>query len=249
LEEVDKALAQKHVKVMLSCQPRDAVLTFPDEGSGAGPSYTCPLTWWFLPGKHRVDAAQDGFNGAQEEIDVRERGDAGARQIVLAAVQSEVPTAPPPEPGGTTVAGGEPGPGLAGSGAGITKPLEVEAGSSHVLEWALMGAGLGLGIAGGVLQGVAYSDNEDLYSKYSDTKHFPDGDEGKRQYDAEYGDEIRPKKIAAGVLFGVGGAAVAAGAVLWVIREPRRQAEGGEPVSLAPLCLPQGGGAVMTWEW
>ena len=239
LEEVEKELAKGHVKVTINCQPAGASLIIDPAPAGPRPSYACPLTWWFLPGKHRVHAELVGFKAQSEDVDVRERGDTGNRQIVLAKIESERPIPMP----------GEIGPDVTIDPGGIAKPAEPKAQPSRALEWVLIGSGLALGITGGVLQGVAYGDNEDLYAKYADTTDFPDGEEGKRQYDAAYQDEVRPREISAYVLYGVGGAAVATGAILWLVRRPGNRTEEKTPLSLVPLSLPGGGGAVMTLEW
>ena len=158
------------------------------------------------------------------EIDVRARGDSGVRTIELAAVAPTLPT--------------DDGTGVAGV---IAEKPPRRKGRSRVLEWALIGSGLGLGAVGGIVQGAGYAKNESLHSKDLDSPDFP--------YEERYQDEVRPMEIASYVLYGVGGAAVVAGVVTWFVRKPGGGDAKSGVFTVSPLPLRGSTGALMTWEF
>ena len=241
LQEVETSLKQTHVKVTFTCQPEGLLLRIP--GSSLGPASSSAFrvphfafVWWFLPGKHQLQAEAPGYQPRMVEIEVRQTGDSGVREIRLAAiVPDKIPM------------GENTGPDGAGAGL-IVKPAEPKE-DSRALEWVLIGSGLALGVTGGIFHGLGYSRNEELDAEYSDASKHEYGPDAKTAYDAAFDDEVRPKQIAAYVLYGVGGAALVAGIVTWAVRKPGGESAEAVPVTVAPLTLPGGGGAMMTLEW
>jgi len=110
--------------------------------------------------------------------------------------------------------------------------------SQAVAGWALLGGGLAVGVAGIIVQGLAYAENEELH----------DNSATQGQYEADKEEQVKPKEIAAGVLMGVGGAAVLAGIVTLVVKKKKKGKEAAA-ISFAPYSLPHGGGAMISFEW
>ncbi|MBM4355859.1 MAG: hypothetical protein FJ109_19075 [Deltaproteobacteria bacterium] len=241
------------------------------EGQSAirNPEYACPLTWWFLPGKQHVHAFKEGYLAQTVEIDVRERGEQGGYTIRLATVAPEPPKPAPPDVELAKAADGNadrstipstplPSKGPEGTpsgpvegGAGDHRPLTIVQTAepkpkSKALEWALIGSGGAVAVAGGIFHGVAHSKNEDLYGDY---KHSADPSAAKKKYDAAYDDDVLPKEIAAYVMYGVGGAAVVTGVIIMAVRHARSDGEEPSSPSVVPMPIPDGAGAMMTVEF
>jgi len=248
LEQVERKLAKTHRKVVISCAPEGVLLDLRPAGEGEAPNpkstirnpkYPCPLTWWFEPGKRHVQAMKAGYVSKIVEIDVRERGEQGGHTIRLAAVD-EAPEGPEKLAGGTTE-----GSTLTSGPGSIVKPAEPEH-SSRALEWSLIGSGAAVAVAGGILHGIAYSRNESIYSdyKYSETPTTAEDD-----YDAAYEDDVLPKEIAAYVLYGLGGAAVVTGVIVLAVKQGRSDDDGGSSLSVVPIPMRGGSGAMVTFEF
>ena len=230
LQEVETALRQIHVKVSLTCNPHGSRLSLPasqpspSSALRAGSlvaSHSCPVAWWFKPGKHKVSATAPGHKPRTLEIFVQKRGDSGMREIRLAAV------------------------------AVHRRPVDRQPKkSSRALEWALIGSGLALGVTGGIFHGLGYSKNEDLHQKYLNEENYSSAEQAQTLYDEARQEEVRPKEIAAYVLYGVGGAAVLAGIVTWAVRKPGRAGEKTSGVMVSPmLTAGSGTGALLTFEF
>ena len=219
LEKVETELKKSHVKVVLSCEPKGAILTLKPEITASQPEYTCPLTWWVKPGKHSIRAAKTGFETRTAPIEVRERGDKGVHSISLKALKTpdnvETPTPT------------------------ITRPKESN--SSSTAGFVLIGSGAALGVVGAILNGIAYSKNNDLHDKYLPSN--------KEKYQANYDDQVKPKSIASYVLYGTGGAAIAAGIGMLLMTGGSDKGKNTPSLSFSPLTMPEGTGAMMTFEW
>jgi hypothetical protein len=230
LEQVEKKLAKKQRRVVISCEQEGTKLYLGK--SATGPAYSCPLTWWFLPGKRHIHAVREGFVSGGAEVDVRERGEQGSHTIALVAIAKEPDSIvkPPPdqvEPAGTPNT--------------ITKPAAPR-GGSKILEWTLIGSGTAAVITGGILHGMASSANEELHDKYKDST----ADDAGKQYDDEYGEQVLPKEVSAYLLYGIGGAALATGAVMMFLKPGQSDGDKGSSMTVAPMFIPRGTGAAMT---
>jgi hypothetical protein len=93
---------------------------------------------------------------------------------------------------------------------------------------------------------LAHSRNETLNDQHLDATRYPYGPDAKRSYDDAYDREIRPVVIASAVMYGVGGGALVAGVLLWVLRDPARGVnDKASRMDLLPLAAPHASGA--TW--
>jgi hypothetical protein len=249
LQEVEAALKQTHVRVGFSCRPEGLTLTVPASKPGAaghspfrippvvsGVEGRSAFVWWFRPGKHTVNADAPDHEPSTVEIDVRERGDSGMREIRLAAV---TPISTEPAPTHTE---------LAKDGLLVTDHSAIRNRNSAIARWALIGSGIGLGVVGGVLHGVGYSRNEDLHDRYLNRASYPDPDKARSLYDSEFGEQVRPLQISAYVLYGVGGAALAAGVLTWLVGDPLA-GDKKVDVSALPTVGPHHAGAVFQWTF
>ena len=79
-------------------------------------------------------------------------------------------------------------------------------------------------------------------------------DEARAAYVDAREEEVRPKMIAAYVLYGVGGAALVAGIITWIARPDRSDTM--KPTSdiqnrltVSPMMVPSGAGALVGFEW
>ena len=251
LQDVQTSLQQTHVKVTFSFDPSGLILHIPASkpGTASQSTFDTPLrssslegqvrrstfSWWFLPGKHELRAEAPGYQPRGVALDVRETGDRGVREIRLAAVEPLIPVEAVPD-----VELAKNGPDVIDKSA---KPR------SDILEWTLVGSGLALGVTGVIFHGLGYSRNGELDTEYSDASKHPYGPAAKTAYDAAYDDEVRPKKIVAYALYGVGGAALVSGIIIWAVRSPGGNPDGSAPLTLAPLTPPGGAGAMMTLEF
>ncbi|GEM_PF-2910317 len=173
------------------------------------------LVWWFKPGAVACRASAAGHGEVEVIVEVGKRP-ATEPPLRLAVV-------------------------FRGLGGGLRGGQE----SGRVLEWVFIGSGLGMVALGGLLHGLAYSENEDLKRKYSDVNRFPCGLEAKKLYDKEYDDSVWLSSIMAYSLYGVGALAVLTGLVLWDSGE----GPGEGALSFEPLLVPGGAGASMELGW
>jgi len=99
------------------------------------------------------------------------------------------------------------------------RPVETgDEGGSSWWKWAMVGGGVALVGVGGTLNGMAYTRNEDLKKKYPDgTLWNPVSPKVPALYQQEYDNDVQPMATGAWILYGVGGAAAVAGAVLLIV--------------------------------
>lgn len=242
LQEVQASLLKTHVKVTLSCKPEGLTLHIPTSSTGSANSsaFRIPhseFVWWFEPGKHTVRAEAAGYEPRSVEVEIGASGGPARMEITLVGVAPVKETA-----GGSKIGGGS------GGGIVVSKPAEGKK-PSRAVEWTLIGSGLAMGAAGAIFHGLGYSRNEELDTEHLDKSKHPYGPDAKKAYDADFDDEVRPKEIAAYVLYGVGGAALVAGIITYAVRKPGGESTGSGPLTVVPLTLPGGGGAMMTLEW
>ena len=121
---------------------------------------------------------------------------------------------------------------------------------SNVGPWLTVGGGAALLVVGGILQGAAYSANEQLRSDY------PDGSDGNpvpasnmTAYEQGYEDDVRPKQIASYVLYGVGGAATAAGVVWLIVNAGSSNEKPDKGLKVSPMAGPDLTGAMVEFTF
>lgn len=226
LDEVVAGLGQRYVKVVFQVTPVDGMLRIPRFDGTEGETVVLAVQglaeWWFLPGERRVRLSAEDGEGQVIPVLVPE-GAGGTVAMAIAMRGEEMPVLT----------------------AGKRKEAE-EDGGGRTLEWSLLGSGLVLAVAGGIFHGVAYLDNEDLKAKYSDETNYPCGAVAKRLYDQEYDDLVQANAIIAYVLYGVGGGVVLAGLLLL---DATSNGGAGEEYLVAPMVLPGGGGASVSFGW
>lgn len=224
LREVEAKLKQTRVKVTLTCTENGISLGL--EAGASRPTYPCPLIWWFAPGKHVLLANLEGHPVHESKITVRELGDKGIHTIDFPKGPEKTVKVVQPE---KTV----PAPVV------ISKPVAPPA-HDRTLEWVLMGSGSALVVTGAIVNVLGYARNEDLHTEY---------ESDRPGYDKAYDDEVAPKMTAAYVLYGVGGATLVGGAVMWLLSSSKGSAAEKSTVSFTPLALPGGSGGMLTLYW
>jgi hypothetical protein len=130
----------------------------------------------------------------------------------------------------------------------INQPIQ-KAGGPTWWTWSLLGAGMaGIG-AGATMHFLAYNRNQDLLDKY------PDGNSGKSMpgiysdlYRDAYAEDVKPKAVAAYVLYGFGGAAVAASMVLLIAQSIDKSDDTPVP-AIGVMPMPEGAGMQLMWSW
>lgn len=218
-KESQAELEKGHTKVRITCDPQSLRVHL-----GAGPvgvSYDCPLTWWYVPGAYTVKARGPGGLAAEKKFTVKK----GAPTAVV-AVKAVVPVRPvrPVDP-----------PIFVG---------EEEEKKTNWWGWGLVAGGLVSMAGGGVFHYLAYAKNEQLYDDYKADDLYDEKFDDK--YGPAYDDEVWPKLFASYVLYGMGGAAVAAGVVMLVVEgeKPRPGA-----ALFSPVLTPEGAGFSCGWSF
>lgn len=133
----------------------------------------------------------------------------------------------------------------------ITKPVESDKGgkSSAGAQWALIGGGVGVAVVGAILQGVGYSRHNDLLDKYpGDETDYDKWFSNQQNYQDGFEEEVKPLSTAAYVLYGVGGAAAAAG-LIWLIADAGKGGKANKAVKVAPWMDRGGAGAVWSFDF
>jgi hypothetical protein len=238
LRGVEATLKRSYVMVKFSCHPDGLTLNLPSSKLSTASHYrysvsNSTFSWWFIPGSYEVNAEAQGHEPGTVTIDVKKEGDTGTREIRLVAIAAEkVPVV-------ATGASNADGTMM------VSTPVASET-PSRILEWTLIGSGVTLGLTGGMFNGLGYSKNEDLHSRYGDSSKYPDSDQAKALYDEAKAEEVRPMEIAAYAFYGIGGAAIVAGIVSWAVRDP--EAKGGSTAfTISPFATPGGAAALMTF--
>jgi hypothetical protein len=218
LQETEETLITKgYVKTGISCTPEQAMVGVDNAKNPF--RYSCPLTWWFKPGRHKVTVAAEKFATKTEELAVLARGGQAVYSFTL-------------EP-------------LPGSGGQVLVPEATVVPTSRTFDldlawrWSLLGAGVVVAGTGGIINGIGYNREIKLYNKY-----LVAGD--SQTYNRKYDDEVVPRSKAAYVLYGIGGAAAAAGAVFVILEYLER---GKKDPATTWTVLPLPSGAVGEWRF
>ena len=88
----------------------------------------------------------------------------------------------------------------------------------RIWQWALLGSGLSVALAGGAVHLWGYVHNETLHDRYSDLPKA----EYEQEYRPRYRDEVKPKLTSAYVLYGVGGTAAVTSMVFLLLDSESR---------------------------
>lgn len=197
-------LRETHVRVTLRSDPEGAIVTV--GGQESPHEIHEPTTWWFRPGDVLVSIWKDGYIGEERSI----RISAETREIIL-----ELEPLPDPEP--------------------VTVPVIAETAPPPARrrgwpKWAALGGGAALATAGGVLHFMAWRKNRDLEDRYpTGSPGHPVPVANRDAYNSAFDDQVTPKLLSSYALYGIGGAAIVTGAVLWLL-----EGRSLEPVTLLP---------------
>jgi hypothetical protein len=172
------------------------------------------------PGTHTVDVETDGQNAFHKEFTLQER----AREIVeLELNDPEVAATSVAQPPGTAPPPGSPPP----------PPQESDFLAFPPPLPAIIAGGVGLAalVGAGVFVGL----RQQTISEVRDSCSDPERDSGCDPDLKSIADRGETYTIVADVLFGVGGAGLLAGAVLWIaLPGPKRDASNGTAIRVAP---------------
>ena len=85
LRKLEEKLGKDHAKVGISCEPDGTLLAVKSQGTQgpASSNQSCPLTWWFKPGKHTVVATRAGYKQKEELLDIPALGAPGVFVVKL----------------------------------------------------------------------------------------------------------------------------------------------------------------------
>ena len=92
LQKVEDKLKETHVKMALACEPEGAILELGGAAHKLLPSHTCPLTWWFKPGKHTIKVSAAGHESRNVELNVLKRGGQAGHTVRLKKKADEIGT-------------------------------------------------------------------------------------------------------------------------------------------------------------
>lgn len=220
LERLERRLRdEQYVKVAITCEPSDASIHL--ETATTGPRYPCPLTWWFLSGetyKHFVHVSREGHHPKTVELDLINRGAKGGVKVTL--VPKNALPVKTPKPDGPPII----------TDTRADRP-------DNTWKWTLVGTGAAIALGGGISQGIGEKALRDLNGRYSEGGLEVDM-ATKNAYDREYNEKVLPKRLAAYVLYGIGGATAVTGAVLLFIRD----SDADHRAAVTPLWFDRGGG-------
>jgi len=201
--DVEEKLLPGHVRVLLQADAAECRLVL--EEAGAERSLPSPVEWWFVRGAHKV-LVSDPIAGTRSEI--IEVAENAPPRVLTCRQEAFVPAVEP---------------------AVRSSWL----GRVEFRDWLLVGGGVAALLAGGATWWVASSRLDDLDADF-ETRY---GDaaltmaqylEVEREWESGVDDRVEPWERASYVLWGVGGAALATGAVLAAVLTP----EDGEALSV-----------------
>ncbi len=217
---IERILTETHVPLRFSCIT-DGTTIYLDAAKTQG--YPCPQRWWFKRGTEgHVYATALGRKPGKTPI--RAHMVDIDRRLVVALEPVPIPVVPvnsDPDVGGAPL---------------VSKPAARPSGLAW--KWSLLGGGIGLVATAAILQVVAYNKDQDLQKKYdpAQTTNKTDFDNNLADYNAAFSSDVKPLAYSAYALYGVGGAAVAAG-LTFLISDWSKPAVHGS-VQLAPLVAP-----------
>ncbi|MFH1530581.1 MAG: tetratricopeptide repeat protein [Pseudomonadota bacterium] len=212
LSFLEGKLRETHVRVELRSSPDGAILVI--GGRESRHRVRAPRTWWLRPGEVLVSLAKDGFLDEERSITVSPE----TREVTLALE-------PLPEPARAPV--------VAPSVAPPPRPAVWP-------RWAALGGGAALAAAGGLLHFLAWRQNRSLEDRYpTGAPGHPVPVANREAYTRAFEDEVTPKLLTSYALYGIGGAAMVTGVILWLLED-----RSPEPVSV--LAAPGGCGLTLS---
>jgi hypothetical protein len=230
LTKVEKRLKNGHSLVNVTCDPEGAGVYIQTQGTGE--VYPCPFSWWFEKGRRPIRVVKEGFEPRVELLDIGETGKTMSHTVKLQPNPNAVKPVEKPVEKPIEKPIEKP----------VEKPVERDITGPRWWYWGLLGGGVALLAGGGGLTGAALKKDDELAGKYD----RPGATEEDRQaYNHAFREEVAPLGYASYVLYGLGGAAVAAGTALLVLHYANGPEDTPPPVAI----LPQQGGIVFCGEW
>jgi len=266
LRKVEKALKETGFeKVSIKCEPERSRITF---GPGER-DYSCPLFWWFKPGRAQLTAVSTGCGEKAVELDVARKDGKGVHIVKFDGVLviggnckgqpvfvggkkiGRIPVAAKLPPGTYDVSvGPQANPGwrksVSVSACGKTAenpPCIVQpADGPELWQLGVVGGGLVMVGVGATLNIVAARQEVDIYNKYLDQRFAGGETYDPKGYDREFDEQVKPKLISAYLLYGVGAAVAVSGTILLLLdtQTLAGRADGG--ACLFPVAGPEGVG-------
>jgi hypothetical protein len=141
-------------------------------------------------------------------------------------------------------------PGIKNPGTGITQPGGETGRPFPTMPTVLMATGAALLLGGGITTYVAYDTNEGLLDKYpADELDYSKWVENRDNYQKEFSDSVKPLAATSYVLYGVGGAAAAAGAIWLIVDRQKGAGDQATGVTVSPFVAPTGAGLSLGFGW
>ena len=218
------------------------------DGNAAGPDghEQTPATLYLAPGQHTVRLELAGYRSSEFPVLVL-RGRTGELSAALAPAEPTIVVAPTPpgpvppkEPAALPPPAPETSPGLEVTVApaallgGSARP----SGKSPLWGWVLLGGGAAVALAGIPCTVLAGQDHDELVKLEGADPNDP----ANKKRHADLSSSMTGKQVAAGVLYGVGGAALAAGATWLIVAALRDEPAAGPSLGVLPTL----GGATLT---
>ena len=218
---IEKQLAKKHVPLRFSCGVSGTLLFLTLEKNRP---YPCPLRWWFPRGtEDRIFAvASDHKTG---DIPIRAHELDRDRRIVVNLEPAEKPVVRD-DPADVPI---------------VDKPPRAK---GQAWKWSLFGGGMGLVATAAVLQVLAFNKDKQLRKDYpGDVTDYSAWQENRKNYQSMFNSDVKPLAYGAYALYGVGGAAAAAGLTFLISDWSRPNAD--SSIHIAPLMTPGFGGLTL----
>ena len=180
-------------------------------GPHGGPHrFAAPVTWWFSPGENELSVSAPGYGERRDSVMVLR--DTTDIDIVLEPLVVEQP-----------------------------QPPQRESVTLKTWGWIALGTGTALAVAGGAIHYVAWDRNEELLELYPPgSPGAPAAAADRTKYNRAFDSEVQPRLYSAWAFYGLGGAALASGLVLWLL-DDSSQPEAGPAASVHPLLGPAPG--------
>lgn len=200
LARIEARLTKSHGKLVLQCVPEGNVVLKLKEGPFR---VTCPMSWWFLPGKHGLRITAEGYKATDVNVTMKTAGQVLTAEVKLTAEGDQPKPIEDPTKG---------------------KTVTPKKGTPMVWKWAAIGGGAALVAVGGTLQYLGYSAHEDLKKDYpADPKlSLEVRAANQKAYNDGFDTDVAPKMNTAYAMYGIGGAAIVGGVVWMLLDRPSK---------------------------